>query len=1212
MIHLFVFTYFFFFFLLSSWAIQILSLVFFYTSTQNLNPRSFFTSPHANASKVNMELRRLRQRHTLAHLSAYFFLTSLAFLLTTWIAWEIYSSGKEGETGVSFYLLSLLLAQTIGSSILASSSILIRSTIAHKGLQRKKRTTDGPIPSPEPDASYISQLTFSWFDPLMAQGYESTLSMADIWDVYTTEEMNANMKDYVVLTEKSQLASKSLLYSLYKLNEGILWWQWLVVMVSTALFFSGPYFLRCILLFLEYRGLNVYNYLYSKKTHGDDDTKPIPTPLWIAYMYVMGMLVSSVLRFLLDNHIMLLARKIGFRLGNVLCGLIYQKSLRRLPKLGLADLKKGKDPSAVSSATVGTIVNLMSVDANKVANWAGLLYTPLITLIQIVLCISSLCVLLGWPALAGVITMLVFTVLGWPLASKIQGEFYGMKLKRDARVNGMNELLQGIKIVKLFAWEDEFYERIEKLRQGELYALFLVIFLSSLNRVLWYSAPIVTTFVTLGSYTKLFGNELDATTAFTALSLFNLLRGPLQAFPDTVVQLLDVWVSFKRVRDFLGEEELEEFMDPTAALREFDDKQQQQQKLKKKQGSDKVKEEEMVMGFKNAWFEWSETEKVKIGGGARAGSLETVQQQQQQEEEEDHVFGLSNLNVSFPAEKLTTVIGATGSGKTSLLLALLGEMRRISGGRKLPTHNSSSSSPNNGAAGSDAFGGSKGIAYVPQTAWLTNSTIRENILFGSEFDPTRYSRVVRACALLKDFEELPGGDQTEIGEQGINLSGGQKQRISLARAAYSTSQFVLLDDPLSAVDAPTARHLFEQCICGFMEGRTRVLVTNAAGLALPGADRVVVLGKDENGGGMVESQGGLEEVLEELRGRRERFERDGEGAGVSAFVEGVLEMGDLAVSERYKILENVRREKEEEEKGEYSPLSVSGEKKKKDGEYLKPWEEPLPPTFPLHANAETEAAKQKSKLTTDEKMEQGAVSNEVYMLYIVAMGGFGVLGVVLFGYIFNHSMALLQDFIVGWWTEAYKRIHEGGQMFMFSSGGGRAPGQAIMNVQGHGISSWSLGMGGGGGGVLGASFAVIPNIFQQSSFAASTTLGAFSSNDNGTVPEIPPVNPVEAITNKYLIFFAIAGVLCMFSIFTRLMLLMISQYWAAQYVHNKLMRKILRAPLRFFEVTPLGRIMNRFSKDVVSVDFEVGVTTGNTVYSKCWLKMHTLLKNLKF
>lgn len=151
------------------------------------------------------------------------------------------------------------------------------------------------------------------------------------------------------------------------------------------------------------------------------------------------------------------------------------------------------------------------------------------------------------------------------------------------------------------------------------------------------------------------------------------------------------------------------------------------------------------------------------------------------------------------------MVGSVGAGKTSLLASLAGEMRQVEGALVL---------------------GAASRAFCPQNAWIQNATVRDNIVFGHEFDADWYGRVVDACALRAGLRILPAGDMTEIGERGITLSGGQKQRVNLARAIYYRSEIILMDDPLSAVDAHVGRHIFDQAICGLLQDRCRVLATH--------------------------------------------------------------------------------------------------------------------------------------------------------------------------------------------------------------------------------------------------------------------------------------------------------------------------------------------------------------------------------------------------
>lgn len=195
------------------------------------------------------------------------------------------------------------------------------------------------------------------------------------------------------------------------------------------------------------------------------------------------------------------------------------------------------------------------------------------------------------------------------------------------------------------------------------------------------------------------------------------------------------------------------------------------------------------------------------------------------------------MNVEFVPGKLNIIAGPTGSGKTSMLMALLGEMTSLKGRVFLPgSHSREDLRPD------PVTGLTQSVAYCAQQAWLVNDTIKANILFASPYDEKRYHDVLIACSLGRDLEIFEAGDETEVGEKGITLSGGQKQRISLARALYSNSAFILLDDCLSAVDSHTAKWIFEYCIMGpLMQDRTCILVTHNTALCVPAASHIVVL-----------------------------------------------------------------------------------------------------------------------------------------------------------------------------------------------------------------------------------------------------------------------------------------------------------------------------------------------------------------------------------
>ncbi|KAJ3334860.1 hypothetical protein HDU91_002486, partial [Kappamyces sp. JEL0680] len=380
---------------------------------------------------------------------------------------------------------------------------------------------------------------------------------------------------------------------------------------------------------------------------------------------------------------------------------------------------------------------------------------------------------------------------------------------KDKRIQLTNEALLGIRIIKYMAWETKFLARLEKARDDELRTKRNLMSDNIIVQLISSGSAIVITFVSFFAYTIIAKNELDSATAFTAISLLATLTNTLQGVSFKISQLLEVSVTLKRINSFLAEDELEKFNG------EIED------------GRDKP---DTWIGFHNAdisYFSASAAKKKSAG----ADTATSDEQQALLDAPEEKTFSLRNINIVFPRGQLTAIIGPTGSGKTSLLLALLGEMDILKGTYSIPEHHLLSDS---NAKKSD-------IAYVPQIAWLMNGTIRENILFGEAFNQSRYENVIKACALLKDLDNLEYGDLTEIGEKGVNLSGGQKQRLSLARAAYSTAPIILLDDPLSAVDAPTARHLLLRCILDLFQGRTVILVTHAVNLVLPQSHYVVVM-----------------------------------------------------------------------------------------------------------------------------------------------------------------------------------------------------------------------------------------------------------------------------------------------------------------------------------------------------------------------------------
>lgn len=447
----------------------------------------------------------------------------------------------------------------------------------------------------------------------------------------------------------------------------------------------------------------------------------------------------------------------------------------------------------------GRVIGLMAIDSARIDAAAALIHAvwtaPLITIIAVVLLIVNL----SYSALAGLAILVVAMVF----LAKTVGNLYVRRKKinqvTDKRVGLTQKVLFAVRLVKYFGWETSFVERIIGLRATETTALQFFMAFRDIVTAVSQTVPIFAAMLSFVTYATTH-SDLSPAVVFSSMAIFNSLRSPLTYLPVCLGMAVDAWASMQRIQEYLLEEEQEVFeIDPSL------DNAIQVQDAKftwEKQ-------------FSNASAAGAANEASgKIGIGEKNGSSATLF-------EGDSPFSLDRVNININRGELIAVIGGVGSGKTSLLSALTGDMRKTDG--------------------SVIWGGSK--AVCAQYAWIQNATVKDNITFGSPVDEEWYCIVVHACSLTADFETLPQGDATEIGERGINLSGGQKQRISLARAVYSKAEILLLDDPLSAVDPFVGKFIFETAICGLLSHKTRVLATHQMHV-LSQCDRIIWM---ENG-----------------------------------------------------------------------------------------------------------------------------------------------------------------------------------------------------------------------------------------------------------------------------------------------------------------------------------------------------------------------------
>ncbi|EJY57511.1 AAEL017209-PA [Aedes aegypti] len=494
-------------------------------------------------------------------------------------------------------------------------------------------------------------------------------------------------------------------------------------------------------------------------------------PFWIGMTITFALFLNSLLIALFNGQYFRKTFLVGFRIRTGLISAIYRKALR------ISSFAK-KD------TTVGEIVNLMAVDAQRFFELTSYLYVLWSAPIIIGVCIFFLYEILG-PAVFAGLGVMVFMI---PITGVIATRLRDLQVKqiniKDERVKKMNEILSGMKVLKLYAWGPSFQDDIVGVRHGEIDILRTMAYYGAATFLVWSMAPFLVTLALFAVYVMIDENNvLDPQTAFVSLALFNILRFPLAMFPMMITFAMQAWVSVQRINKFMNSEEL----DPTNVTHN---------------------RSEDALSIKDGTFSWGDETPI-----------------------------LKNINLAVKKGKLSAVVGSVGTGKSSLISALLGEMEKIKG-----TVNTDGS-----------------IAFVPQQAWIQNATLRENILFGKAYNAQKYDRVLECCALKPDLEMLPGRDKTEIGEKGINLSGGQKQRVALAQAVYADAEIYLFDDPLSAVDAHVGKHIFEKVIGpeGILVGRSRLLVTHGISF-LPSVEEIFVV-KD----GEISESGSYQQLLDQ-------------------------------------------------------------------------------------------------------------------------------------------------------------------------------------------------------------------------------------------------------------------------------------------------------------------------------------------------------------
>lgn len=790
-------------------------------------------------------------------------------------------------------------------------------------------------------------------------------------------------------------------------------------------------------------------------------------PDWALWTMVAGMFVLPFMGSVIAAHSNGMMAHIGVQIRNSLINAIYRKAMRL-------------SPAAKQMSSTGQIVNMFASDTRQLQQFLFFVNNVAVAPFQIAAALALVYQEVGVATFVGFALMFAIAPMNVSFFQTLAGFRKKLLFLKDGRVKLMNEVLAGIRIIKYYAWEIAFEGKVNELRAKELVVLMYIALVVAVGFTLVFSSvPVVQPILVFFTYISL-GNELTAAKAFTTIALFNVMQLPFIFLPMGLAQYSQSRVSCERMLKFFSNEELQHYVSDGS-----EGGYQPESKLDEAAVPViEMKEAEVYwMDFSEEAIEDGKAHKV-LAGNEKALRAEPQEYVMSEHKVDDNVtidwvdhtpinrsmHTLMDMNVRILPGELVAVVGSVGSGKSSFLSALLGEM--------------------NLRTGNVYMKGS--VAYCNQQPWVLNDTLKGNVLFGDDYDEAKFDRAIHAANLEDDLRILPGGVMTEIGEKGINLSGGQKARVQLARAVYKSADIYLLDDPLSAVDAHVGEHLFRECIKKELKGKTRILVTHQVHL-LNQCDHIIILNE-----GKIKAQGTFQELQTS-------------GVDISNYVE----------HKEAPPSDTADEDDDGERGGRQSSVDSEGGKSTKGGRTRK--------SSSMSKKEQVEAEKQEkaeerhadtrtSKLTTLEERKLGDVTMDTYMYYLRAGGWYLFASAIAFQ-LFAQGFQVYASFWLSIWSaEAVEERDEGGEM--------------------------------------------------------SESRNLYYNN-----------------------MFALWSMMVMTCLFIKSLFIAYHRIGTSAVLHEDLLRSITSAPVWFFDVTPIGRILNRFSSDMTVVDEELSQSIGQIMNS---------------
>ncbi|KAK1906942.1 ATP-binding cassette sub-family C member 9, partial [Dissostichus eleginoides] len=655
----------------------------------------------------------------------------------------------------------------------------------------------------QPFVNLLSKATYWWMNPLIIGAHKRPIELKKIGKLPIAMRALTNylkLKDAYEDQRTAEDPNKapSIWRSMYRAFGRPILLSSTFRYLADLLGFAGPLCICGIVKYLKQDKLSDQDKNTKMDVYFIPSTELLQNPSVLAVLLFLALILQRT--FLQASYYVTI--ETGINLRGALLAMIYNKILR----LSTSNMSMGE-------MTIGQINNLVAIETNQLM-WFFFLCPNLWAMpVQIIMGVILLYYLLGWSALVGASVIVLLAPVQYLIATKLADTQKSTLEHSTDRLKKTSEILKGIKLLKLYAWENIFCDSVEETRGKELTSLRTFAFYTSMSIFMNAAIPIAAVLATF--VMSHFLNEKGPTPheAFAALALFHILVTPLFLLSTVVRFAVKALVSVEKLNEFLQSDEIGDDSwrngDMSVSM----------EAGKKHSGGTKAINRKQPIRYQMDNYEQptrrqmrpTETEDVavKVSNGffTWGSNLST----------------LSDINICIPTGQLTMIVGQVGCGKSSLLLAMLGEMQTIDG-KVYWSKQSDYEMAHEGNTSKNRYS----VAYATQKSWLLNATVEENITFGSPFNKQRYKTVIDACSLQPDIDLLPFGDQTEIGERGINLSGGQRQRICVARALYQNTNIVFLDDPFSALDIHLSDHLMQEGILKFLQDdkRTVVLVTH--------------------------------------------------------------------------------------------------------------------------------------------------------------------------------------------------------------------------------------------------------------------------------------------------------------------------------------------------------------------------------------------------